>query len=231
MQRNDLVDRVFVDLAVKSVVALGPEVRGAAFPIHKDRGIGNRFVEMSTRLDIDLKGSRKPLLDPSKSVVERGVRLRRIRSGSSLCPRGSNVGYVLLVNLLRGAEQQSRDKSENGKKEELRHIWPRAYVLKMRSNCAGFDSKQESWLTAKTSSFGERYVSTGRFRKRRVVFGVAGLRASKSVKEVSAVEKMVEVGCELVEGERNIGRVSTIHCGFARVSGLCSTWNFPFLRY
>jgi len=74
-------------------------VRGAAFPIHKDRGIGNRFVEMSTRLDIDLKGSRKPLLDPSKSVVERGVRCGVSAAGSSLCLAGANVGYVLLVNL------------------------------------------------------------------------------------------------------------------------------------
>jgi len=98
----------------------------------------------------------------------------------------------------------------------------------MRSNCAGSIQNRNRGWTAKTSSFGERYVSTGRFRRGVLFFGVAGLRASKSVKEVSAVEKMVEVGCELVEGERNIGRVSTIHCGFARVSGLCSTWNFPF---
>jgi len=135
---------MFVDLAVKSVVALGPEVRGTAFPIHKDRGIGNRFVEMSTRLDVDFKRGRELLLDPSKGVVERGVRLRGIRSGPRPFPCRSYAGYVLLVNLLRGIQQESRDKSEKGKKQEFGHVWPRVYVLKMRNFCGRIRFRKKS---------------------------------------------------------------------------------------
>ena len=103
-ERNDLIDRVFVNFAIDSVVALRAEMRGAAFPIDKNRGIGNRFAQMSTGLDVDFKGRRKLLLDPSQGVVKRRVWLWGIRNGPSLCSNRSNVGYVLLASLLSGVQ-------------------------------------------------------------------------------------------------------------------------------
>jgi hypothetical protein len=137
-------------------------MRGADFPIHKNRGIRNRFAEMSTSLDVDFKRRGKLLLDPSEGVVERGVWLRGIRCGPSLGPCGGNVGHVLLVDLLRGIQQESRGKSEKGKKHQLRHVWPRVYLVKMQSDCGRVRFKTK--ILEEVSDFfrsGERYMSTG----------------------------------------------------------------------